>query len=85
MYMTFSFMYRTILLSVISLLNEPNTNSPANVDASVMYRKWRDGVCDRYKTVIAEQVASSREEALRDGVTVPTTDEEYCHQAKLVR
>jgi len=36
------FSSRTILLSVISLLNEPNTFSPANVDASVMYRKWRD-------------------------------------------
>lgn len=36
------FSLRTILLSVISLLNEPNTFSPANVDASVMYRKWRD-------------------------------------------
>uniref|UniRef100_A0A3Q4FYR8 UBC core domain-containing protein n=1 Tax=Neolamprologus brichardi TaxID=32507 RepID=A0A3Q4FYR8_NEOBR len=35
---------RTILLSVISLLNEPNTFSPANVDASVMYRKWRDNL-----------------------------------------
>lgn len=33
---------RTILLSVISLLNEPNTFSPANVDASVMFRKWID-------------------------------------------
>ena len=33
---------RTILLSVISLLNEPNTYSAANVDASVLYRKWRD-------------------------------------------
>ena len=33
---------RTILLSVISLLNEPNTFSPANVDASVMYRKWKE-------------------------------------------
>lgn len=30
------------MLSVISLLNEPNTFSPANVDASVMFRKWRD-------------------------------------------
>lgn len=39
---TFVFASRTILLSVISLLNEPNTFSPANVDASVMYRKWRD-------------------------------------------
>lgn len=38
----FVFSLRTILLSVISLLNEPNTFSPANVDASVMYRKWRD-------------------------------------------
>lgn len=34
--------FRTILLSVISLLNEPNTYSAANVDASVLYRKWRD-------------------------------------------
>jgi len=33
---------RTILLSIISLLNEPNTFSPANVDASVAFRKWRD-------------------------------------------
>ena len=35
-------LYRTILLSVISLLNEPNTYSAANIDASVLYRKWRD-------------------------------------------
>lgn len=39
---TFLFPSSTILLSVISLLNEPNTFSPANVDASVMYRKWRE-------------------------------------------
>lgn len=32
--------YRTILLSVISLLNEPNIHSAAHVDASVAYRKW---------------------------------------------
>jgi len=30
----------TILLSIISLLSEPNTSSPANVDASVAYRRW---------------------------------------------
>lgn len=41
-YLFILFDSRTILLSVISLLNEPNTFSPANVDASVMYRKWRD-------------------------------------------
>ena len=33
---------RTILLSVISLLNEPNTFSAANVDASVLYRRWHE-------------------------------------------
>ena len=36
------FVVRTILLSIISLLSEPNTSSPANVDASVAYRKWVD-------------------------------------------
>lgn len=29
---------RSIIISVISILNEPNCNSPANVDASKMYR-----------------------------------------------
>lgn len=45
---------RTILLSVISLLNEPNTYSPANVDASVMYRRWRDskGRDKEYENII---------------------------------
>jgi len=46
--------FRTILLSVISLLNEPNTFSPANVDASVMYRRWRDskGKDKEYENII---------------------------------
>ena len=50
--------YRTILLSVISLLNEPNTFSPANVDASVMYRRWRDsrGKDKEYENIIRKQV-----------------------------
>lgn len=45
---------RTVLLSVISLLNEPNTFSPANVDASVMYRRWRDskGKDKEYENII---------------------------------
>ena len=45
---------RTILLSVISLLNEPNTFSPANVDASVMFRKWRDskGKDNEYEKIV---------------------------------
>ena len=45
---------RTILLSVISLLNEPNTFSAANVDASVKYRRWREsrGKDKEYEVVI---------------------------------
>ena len=31
-----------VLLSVISMLNDPNINSPANIDASVQYRDDRD-------------------------------------------
>lgn len=74
---------RTILLSVISLLNEPNTFSPANVDASVMYRRWKEskrGVDsdDEYVRIIKKQVEASRIEAEKDGVVVPTTLEEYC-------
>ncbi|TRY81651.1 hypothetical protein DNTS_025975 [Danionella cerebrum] len=69
--------FRTILLSVISLLNEPNTFSPANVDASVMYRKWRDskGKDREYAEIISVALLS---EAERDGVKVPTTLAEYC-------
>ncbi len=50
----FSACCRTILLSVISLLNEPNTSSPANVDASVIYRKWKEsrGADDEYARII---------------------------------
>ena len=48
------FFSRTILLSVVSLLNEPNTYSPANVDASVMYRRWKDskGKDKEYENII---------------------------------
>jgi len=39
----------TILLSIISLLSAPNTSSPANVDASVEWRKD----CETYKKNVA--------------------------------
>lgn len=75
---------RTILLSVISLLNEPNTFSPANVDASVMYRRWKDskGKDAEYANIIKKQVASSRLEAEKDNVVVPLTLEDYCIKSK---
>ncbi|XP_060939796.1 ubiquitin-conjugating enzyme E2 R1-like [Limanda limanda] len=76
---------RTILLSVISLLNEPNTFSPANVDASVMYRKWREskGKDREYVEIIRKQVLATKPEAERDGVKVPTTLAEYCIRTRV--
>uniref|UniRef100_A0A8C9MQP5 Cell division cycle 34, ubiqiutin conjugating enzyme n=1 Tax=Serinus canaria TaxID=9135 RepID=A0A8C9MQP5_SERCA len=75
---------RTILLSVISLLNEPNTFSPANVDASVMYRKWKEskGKDREYTDIIRKQVLGTKADAERDGVKVPTTLAEYCVKTK---
>ncbi|KAI1233247.1 hypothetical protein IHE44_0004848, partial [Lamprotornis superbus] len=75
----------TILLSVISLLNEPNTFSPANVDASVMFRKWRDskGKDKEYAEIIRKQVLATKAEAEKDGVKVPTTLAEYCIKTKV--
>lgn len=73
---------RTILLSVISLLNEPNISSPANVDASVAYRKWKEGKDDLYQKRVAATVEESKAVALDEGVDVPTTIEDYVLQAE---
>ncbi|KAK0427752.1 hypothetical protein QR680_010407 [Steinernema hermaphroditum] len=75
---------RTILLSVISLLNEPNTSSPANVDASVSYRKWKEsnGGDDEYARIVRKQVELTKQQAEEDGVSVPTTIEQYCIKEK---
>merc|ERR1719507_209107 len=75
---------RTILLSVVSLLNEPNTYSPANVDASVMFRRWKDskGKDKEYENIIRKQVQLSKAEAEKDNVVVPMTMEEYCMKPK---
>lgn len=71
---------RTVLLSVISLLNEPNTFSPANVDASVMYRRWRDskGKDKEYENIIRKQAQVARMDAEKEGIVVPLTLEDYC-------
>ncbi|XP_070543529.1 ubiquitin-conjugating enzyme E2 R2-like [Ptychodera flava] len=76
---------RTILLSVISLLNEPNTFSPANVDASVMFRKWKDskGKDKEYENIIRKQVSATKADADKDGVKVPITLQDYCVKTKI--
>lgn len=65
---------------MVSLLNEPNISSPANVDASVLYRKWRDskGKEKEYERIIKRQVENSKKEAIEDGIVVPQTVKEYC-------
>lgn len=63
----------TVLLSVISMLNEPNISSPANVDASVMYRNERE----KYDAIVRLQVEESKNVAAREVVTVPTTVDQY--------
>ncbi|XP_036207828.1 ubiquitin-conjugating enzyme E2 R2-like [Myotis myotis] len=76
---------RTILLSVISLLNEPNTFFPANVEASVMFRKWRDnkGKDKEYAEITRKQVSATKAEGEKDGVKVPMTLAEYCIETEV--
>jgi len=71
---------RTVMMSIISLLNEPNTFSPANVDASVMYRRYIEskGADKEYENIIRKQVTATRPDAEKDGVIVPITLEDYC-------
>lgn len=71
-------------MSIISLLNEPNTYSPANVDASIMYRDYIDGKNEAYKEFIQRTISDSRREAAKDQVDIPTSEAEYCTIGKHV-
>jgi len=68
---------RTILMSIISLLNEPNCSSPANVDASVMYRKYKEHKDNEYETIIKKQVNESKLIAEQEGISIPKTLDDY--------
>uniref|UniRef100_A0A914MIK6 UBC core domain-containing protein n=1 Tax=Meloidogyne incognita TaxID=6306 RepID=A0A914MIK6_MELIC len=74
---------RSILLSVISMLNEPNISSPANVDASVSYRKYKENGNKEFPDIIKKMVEKSKAEAAKDGVKVPETEEEYVIKARV--
>ena len=47
-----------ILVSVVSMLNEPNCDSPANIDASVQFRDHRE----EYKKKVRQLVLKSMED-----------------------
>ena len=42
---------QSVLLSVISMIADPNCSSPANVDASVEYRDRREKFAERVKAL----------------------------------
>lgn len=46
----------SVLISIVSLLTDPNINSPANIDAAVAWRTNRES----YNNQVAEEVAASR-------------------------
>jgi len=69
---------RTVLISVASMLNSPNINSPANVDAAVMYRKWNTNNDPAYVDRIKDLIEKNQSLAETDGVIIPITLAEYC-------
>jgi ubiquitin-conjugating enzyme E2 G1 len=46
----------TILLSVVSLLHDPNDESPANVEAARLWREERDGHSKEFRKVVRESL-----------------------------
>lgn len=69
---------------MISLLNEPNTYSPENVDASVMYRWWKysQGYDNDYPNIIRKQPIAANAKAKRKSIFLPMTLEDYCIKPK---
>ncbi|KAH7152116.1 ubiquitin-conjugating enzyme/RWD-like protein [Dactylonectria estremocensis] len=60
----------SVLRSVLLLLDDPEINSPANVDASVLYRDTRPEYNRRAAAVVARSKAD-----IPDGARMPTTAE----------
>lgn len=67
----------SILLSIISLLNDPNVSSPANVDAAVMFRNDHE----KYKAVVGEQVEKSKKD-IPLNLVIPMSSEQYVGKSK---
>jgi len=59
----------SVLLSVLSLLDDANIDSPANVDASKIYRDDTEG----YKKKVQEDLEASKKD-IPPGFIMPTTD-----------
>lgn len=57
----------SVLISILSLLDDPEISSPANVDASVMFRDR----LEEYKERVKEDVEASKKE-IPEGFVMPT-------------
>lgn len=62
----------SVLISIVSLLEDPNISSPANVDAAVDYRKNPD----KYKQRVKMEVERSKQD-IPQGFVMPTSDSAY--------
>lgn len=71
---------QSILLSVISMIADPNCSSPANVDASVEYRDRRAQFDERVKAL-----AEKAKKACPKRVVIPHPDTDPEERAKAVR
>lgn len=62
----------SVLISIVSLLEDPNISSPANVDAAVDYRKNPE----QYKQRVKMEVERSKQD-IPNGFIMPTSDSAY--------
>ena len=70
-------------MSIISLLNEPNTFSPANVDASVMYRDMVAGKSEKYAEFCKKCVMQSQVDAIKSSIPIPRSVDDYINIGNL--
>lgn len=68
----------SVLISIVSLLEDPNINSPANVDAAVDNRKNPE----QYKQRVKMEVERSKQD-IPKGFIMPTSESAYISQSKL--
>lgn len=71
---------QSILLSVISMIADPNCSSPANVDASVEYRDRRTQFDDRVKAL-----ADKAKKACPKRVVIPHPDTDPEERARALK
>ncbi|CAG8572987.1 1873_t:CDS:10 [Diversispora eburnea] len=65
----------SILISIVSLMGDPNCSSPANVDAGIMYRKDKEG----YNAIVRFE-ASKKD--VPEGLKIPINADDFIVQKR---